>query len=153
MNTFLPYPSFTHSLAVLDRERLGKQRLEARQLMTALRAARHNRKMGWSNHPATKMWEGHEAALAVYFTLCVNEWIARGYNNTIITPYDENWKLRAGEDSFLPEDALSAELPAWVGSAEFHASHRSNLLRKNAEHYGVFGWKESPDLEYVWPVN
>lgn len=40
----------------------------------------------------------------------------------------------------------------WLGDPAFHASHRSNLLRKNAEHYGAFGWTESPDLEYVWPV-
>jgi len=30
MQTFLPYPDFARSAAVLDRQRLGKQRLEAR---------------------------------------------------------------------------------------------------------------------------
>ena len=33
-----------------------------------------------------------------------------------------------------------------------HASHRSNLLRKDPEHYMQFGWTEPPDLPYVWPV-
>lgn len=33
-----------------------------------------------------------------------------------------------------------------------HASHRSNLLRKEPEHYTQFGWTEPPDLAYVWPV-
>lgn len=33
-----------------------------------------------------------------------------------------------------------------------HASHRSNLLRKEPEYYTQFGWTEPPDLPYVWPV-
>ena len=33
-----------------------------------------------------------------------------------------------------------------------HASHRSNLLRKEPAHYTQFGWTEPPDLPYVWPV-
>lgn len=43
-------------------------------------------------------------------------------------------------------------LPPWLGDPAFHASHRSNLLRKDPVHYGQFGWTEGPDLPYVWPV-
>lgn len=42
-------------------------------------------------------------------------------------------------------------MPPWLGDSDFHASHRSNLLRKDPEYYGEFNWTESPDLEYVWP--
>jgi hypothetical protein len=42
--------------------------------------------------------------------------------------------------------------PKWLGNADFHASHRSNLLRKEPSHYSQFHWVESPDLPYVWPV-
>jgi len=36
MQTFLPYPDFAQSLRVLDSRRLGKQRLEAMQLLRAI---------------------------------------------------------------------------------------------------------------------
>ena len=41
--------------------------------------------------------------------------------------------------------------PHWMGDKGFHAAHRSNLLRKDPEHYSQFEWAESSDLEYVWP--
>lgn len=152
MQTFLPHPSFAHSVAVLDRERLGKQRIECRQILGALRGLRNDRKMGWSDHPATKMWIGYDSALAVYMTFAINEWVARGYNSTMITPYDENWKRRDGEDFHLDADAALVKLPPWLGDEAVHASHRSNLLRKAPEYYGQFGWTESPDLDYSWPI-
>jgi hypothetical protein len=43
-------------------------------------------------------------------------------------------------------------MPPWWGDPAFHASHRSNLLRKDPVWYGQFGWAEPPDLPYVWPV-
>lgn len=43
-------------------------------------------------------------------------------------------------------------LPPWFGNAALHASHRSNLLRKDATFYGQYGWTEKDDLPYVWPV-
>jgi hypothetical protein len=41
--------------------------------------------------------------------------------------------------------------PPWLGLEIYHASHRSNLLRKDPVWYGKFGWIESPDLPYYWP--
>lgn len=38
MQTFLPYEDFNQSTAVLDRQRLGKQRVEALQLLKAIGA-------------------------------------------------------------------------------------------------------------------
>ena len=35
---------------------------------------------------------------------------------------------------------------------KIHASHRSNLLRKDPEFYGKYGWTEPDNLEYIWPV-
>jgi hypothetical protein len=66
---------------------------------------------------------------------CIREWISRGYNNTM--------KIA---------DVESFELPAWFGLDAFHASHRSNLLRKDWDWYSQFGWSESNDLEYYWPT-
>lgn len=151
MQVFIPFASFSHSVAVLDRARLGKQRMECRQILAALRAARHERAVGWSKHPATLAWSGYESALALYMTFCVNEWVARGYNNTIVTPYDEEFKLRPGEDYHLTQDARDATLPHWLGDEELHASHRAVLLRKDPEFYNQYGWTEEPLESVIYP--
>ena len=41
-------------------------------------------------------------------------------------------------------------MPEWFGDKVFHATHRSNLLRKDSEYYSKFRWKESSDAPYVW---
>ena len=42
--------------------------------------------------------------------------------------------------------------PPWFGNNSFHASHRSNLLRKNKKHYSKFKWKEPQNIPYIWPT-
>lgn len=132
MQTFLPYPGFEDSARALDYRRLGKQRLEARQLHDVLTGKRS----GWASHPAAKMWRGHADALALYHNVVIEEWVRRGYRNNM---------------PFLPVSARPS-IPSWVGDAAFHASHRSNLLRKDPTFYGRHGWSEGPDLPYVWPT-
>lgn len=135
MQTFLPYPDFEKSVQCLDYRRLGKQRVEAMQLLNILTG--NGGKVGWRNHPACKMWEGRHEALALYMNYCITEWMGRGYKNTMLLWTD--WT----EPTIV--------MPRWFGNADFHASHRSNLLRKNKEYYGQFGWTEPDNLEYVWP--
>jgi hypothetical protein len=68
--------------------------------------------------------------------MCIVEWVARGYKNTMpMQPLFEN-----------------AEMPPWFGNPDFHASHRSNLLRKDFEFYSKMGWTEPSTLAYIWPV-
>ena len=135
MQTFLPYPSFETSAACLDYRRLGKQRVECKQILKAI----HTDSGGWLSHPATKMWIGYEKALSVYYNFIVSEWEHnRGYKNNM--PY------------LLVGKLFEFELPPWLGNEEFHASHRSNLLRKDKDFYGKYGWKESDNLPYIWPV-
>ena len=131
MQTFLPYPDFRVSAKCLDPKRLGKQRVEAHQILKTLTSGG-----GWEHHPAVLMWKGYEDALSLYMSEMVVEWVTRGYNNT------------------LPIHVLShrVKLPVWFGDPKFHASHRSNLLRKDAAWYSKFGWTEPDDLPYVWPV-
>ena len=132
MQTFLPYPSMGRSVRCLDYRRLGKQRVEAFQILNALAG----KSKGWTNHPATRMWRGYEVALGWYKDLCIEEWIRRGYKNTMQT------------ESYVG----AIVMPEWLGREDIHASHRSNLLRKDPDFYGVLGWDEPHDLEYVWPV-
>lgn len=154
MFVLLPYPSFSHSVAVLDREHLGKQRFDCRQLLVALRAARQGRPMSYDHLPSLKLWRGHESALALYYTFAVNEWVARGYTNTHITPYDENWVRRAGEDAYLAESYEEVTLPRWVGDPELHASHQRWLMARDAAFYGQLGWEDhGHSAAMYWPEN
>lgn len=136
MQTFLPYSNFRESAMVLDRQRLGKQRVEAKQILLALTG----QSKGWVNHPATRMWRGHTSALALYGRLMCLEWRIRGYVDNLDPFFSEHY------------DLATLTLPAWLGDPDFHASHRSNLLRKDLAYYSQFGWSESTDLPYIWPV-
>jgi Pyrimidine dimer DNA glycosylase len=136
VQTFLPYPDFAGTAAVLDDVRLGKQRVEAYQIVRTLTGVTR----GWQHHPAVKMWRGHVDALVDYGVAMCVEWVSRGRADTV------HEKL-LGHRS--PEAAVA---PVWLGNAALHASHRSNLLRKDPEWYRRFGWEEPADLPYVWPV-
>ena len=133
MQTFLPYKSFKESFKVLDYRRLGKQRVEAYQILNVLLG--RTKTKGWVNHPATKMWKGYENALKQYLNECIDHWIARGYNN--------NMKKEVIEGDIV--------YPHWLGDDSFHSTHRSNLLRKDKEFYSQYMWTESDDMEYYWP--
>lgn len=163
MNTFLPYPSFAHSVACLDRARLGKQRIECDQILRALAAAEAPETLGgrihsgWQRHPAVKMWRGCEAALGVYMTLATWEWQARGYHSSIILPYSRSRLRNEAHASYARMTPTMEEAvpPSWLGREEVHASHRARLLAKLPEHYGLLGWSEQPRSEsegYVWPA-
>jgi hypothetical protein len=130
MQTFLPYPDFKKSMQCLDYRRLGKQRVEAQQILNILEGK--TKSNAWINHPAVKMWKGYEDALKCYLRECINEWIRRGYKNNMI----------------IPTEIKSCCMPWWFGNNEFHASHRSNLKRKKPDFY-VFA--EADDLPYLWP--
>jgi len=133
MQTFLPYKEIEKSVKCLDSKRLGKQRVEAFQILNII--LKRTKTKGWRNHPAVKMWQNYPNALKFYFNECVKEWISRGYKNNM------NFEKIEGKIIF----------PKWIGIKRFHASHRSNLLRKDKEYYSQFDWKESNNLSYVWP--
>jgi len=133
MQTFLPYQSFAESLACLDNKRLGKQRVEAMQILQALEPGSTSR---WQNHPAVKMWANYIPALTLYHDLAITTWKSRGFKNTM------QRRLIGNEKMIFPH---------WL-TEEFCSRHRSNLLRKDFEFYSKHGWTEPTDLEYIWPV-
>jgi hypothetical protein len=150
MQTFLPYKSFKKSARVLDRQRLGKQRVENLQLLRShvIPGA------GWSNHPASKMWAGHEAWLVSYQIAICDEWhIVRGYKDTCLEKTidlaDEFLNIPKRDGGLI---RVGQARPPWLGDKEFHRSHKSNLVRKNADHYRTFFPNVPDDLEYVWPL-
>ena len=76
MQTFLPYADFVKTAKCLDYRRLGKQRVEAFQILNILEGK--TTKAGWKHHPAVLMWEGYENALKKYFNDISSEWKSRG---------------------------------------------------------------------------
>ena len=149
MQTFLPYPDFDASARALDSRRLGKQRVEAMQVLRALTRPVY----GWKHHPVVLMWAGYEEALGAYALAVCREWSRRGHADTCAAKILDD--LAEAEVPTPPrpqvELARAGALPPWLGDEELHRSHRSALLRKDPAWYaGCFD--EPDDLPYVWPV-
>lgn len=137
----------------LDSARLGKQRVECKQIYTALTEG-----TGWTHHPATKMWAGHTEALAAYgFWMC-QEWNQRGFEDNM-----SNWfyeRLPGGPESDRATELHREDWPWWFGHPEMVRSHRSKLMRKSHGHYNR-QWLNGFDgkrtvaakyaLPYLWP--
>lgn len=143
MICFLPHPNFRVSASMLDPQRLRKQRAEVIQLLEAF----DNPKVKNHNHPAARMWRGYRDALVAYGLAICDEIIERGEQDN-------------SRDRILAERTCAHEptqetvpVPRWIGNEALHASHRGNLLKKRPSWYTIFGWKDSPLLPYVWPVN
>ena len=163
MQTFVPLISSYEDIAkTLDPRRLNKQALEGWQiLMTLLELdpqGNHRIPKGWVNHPAVKMWRGHEVALYDYVQAMVTEWIDRGYKSTIGAKATAT--IAAAESKGLLSSAAQLP-PEWIqDSARFEqiaSSHRLALLWKDYEWYSQFKWPEDegnrPETyDYIWPV-
>jgi hypothetical protein len=133
----------------LDEKRLGKQRVEACQILEILldqsflpshlnTVVPFDPKFGpWLRHPAVLMWRGFEEWLKLYLACAIGEWCSRGYANTIAVP---------------SYDTPSQKPPSFLGLESFHLSHRCNLIRKSPAHYLKFWPKDRDDnLPYYWP--
>ena len=159
VNVFVPVPDFAGSCAILDQQRLGKQRSEIKIILAANTGVRFKKaqgefalelpeKRGYMNHAAARMWRGHEAALALFGWINCIQWSENGGKGGEDTKQDMidwlEWLVDNGNDPHDP--------PEWWGREDVHASHRSVLLSKDPVYYGKFGWTEEPKYEYVWPV-
>jgi hypothetical protein len=137
MQTFLPFPEFSKSAAVLDYRRLGKQRVECKQILKACLFGGP-----WENHPAVRMWRGYEGTLLEYYANICVEWKKRGYKHNMEIPVA--WR-----------QGLVFSSPPWLGNPKLHYSHQRALLYKNLTYY----WDRLPNqyvpisYEYFWPVN
>jgi len=137
VQTFLPYPNYIRCVQALDNKRLGKQRVEAMQLINILENKTEGK--GWRSHPALKMWIGYTNSLKYYCNCCIDEWIRRGFKNTMVK-YDVDHQ---NED------------PWFIGNVEFHRAMRARLIEKNEEFYlpKFPNDKGFNDGKYFWPVN
>jgi hypothetical protein len=185
VNSFILCSDFALSATMIDRQRLGKQRLEGKQLIEAvykvhfassfiqslgyklprdtelLHLVRYiidtykslncvhyfhyvyendhikdiafteqpvspdckQVKFAWCNHPCTRMWYYHIDALKAYVNSIIQEWIRRGYNNTMKMYYTNQ----------------TYERPWWMGYFTSYLDYADVLQRKNADHYSFLG--------------
>jgi hypothetical protein len=130
VNTFVTSDSVVECAKILDYRRLGKQRVEAYQLWRALMGMTK----GWTKHPATLMWTGHTCFLALYCNTMIDEWVARGYKNTM-------QKLPC---------CKNPRPPWWWGWDPLMMSHRASLNRKMPTYYS-FDVGEYAHWGYIWP--
>ncbi|HEV2886228.1 MAG TPA: MSMEG_6728 family protein [Jatrophihabitans sp.] len=145
MQTFLPYPNFLATAQVLDRKRLGKQRVETLQILRALELPDY----GWQNHPAVRMWRGRTPALVRYGLDCVRVWTGRGHGDSTADQIAEfaPW-VRELSQADLRRQSL---LPSWLGDERLHRSHRSQLIAKDPDFYRPLFPESKEGLDYFWP--
>jgi len=144
MQTFLPYASYAKSAACLDKRRVWKQVLEARQILASLGIKVLKKdgtpyKKSHPNHPVYKMWHKNISSLMIYHDFFMNEAKIRGINTKPFYFFD-NWF-----------ELLNENTPDWLDNKAFHNAHKSNLLRKDPEFYGKYNWNLPDNLEYIWP--
>ena len=139
VNTFVTSSDLHMCAQSLDYRRLGKQRVEAWQIWRALKGITK----GWKNHPASKAWEGYTCALAMYTNVMIDEWMSRGYKNTMAK---------------LPH-CKNPRFPPWWGWEPLIKSHQASLNRKDSSfyhfevgHYSNYGyiWPSKVPVEFMW---
>jgi hypothetical protein len=137
------------SARVLDQRRLGKQRVEALQVLRGLTTQNY----GWRHHPAVLMWRGYEEALGSYGVTVCRTWFVRGFADTCeLKLREELDRIGVAAPRPQPELAAAGALPPWLGDPALHRSHQSSLLRKDPAHYRPLFPDVPDDLPYVWPV-
>jgi Pyrimidine dimer DNA glycosylase len=117
MQTFLP-ETVDRSPKILDTLRLGKQVLEASQIIEILHTS------PYSGHPATRMWRGYEWGLMYYLDCMHEEFQIR--RNKIHKAYEQCVKMHGD----WCRHQMFGQFPSWLGREEIHSSHRARLLQK-----------------------
>ena len=151
MQTFLPEADFAESAKRLDRKRLMKQRIENLQVLKSLAGLYSSG--AWKNHPAVRMWAGHEDWLMLYNEAILKEVFLRGYKDNTHLEFDNIF-----ETHFL---GMESEKPWWLGDFNLHYTHKGRLFEKDPEFY--YFYSEYADYKkmrytccercnYYWPV-
>jgi hypothetical protein len=137
IQVFLPYPDYYQSVYTLDKKRLFKQLVEAKQLIDGLRGLGS---LSWTKHPASKMYVGYTDSLVEYHNICYHRCVAEGFKLV---------------KSKLIEYGSKPINPIWLGYPPLHCAMRANLMKKDVVHYSQLNWPETGmDAHgYIWPVD
>lgn len=129
----------------MDNETLSNQRFDNHILMRALLVSPDDM---LEDDPLLLMWHGYEKALLAYHQAICNEWTTnRGFKDPW---WDKTRKLFLSLHS--EPISLPMILPPWLGDADFHISHQSELLRRDEKHYRT--WFPGIEIDHIciWPV-
>ena len=133
MQTFLPYKDYARVAGVLDSKRLNKQILECYQVLNVL--SNPSPTAGWRNHPAVKMWSGHEFALWDYVNVMILEAQSRGIKTDKNSENIYRLRHTYGLDWGMGK-------PKWMGIKDVvkrvTTTHKANLFKKQPEAYPQF---------------
>lgn len=154
MQTFLVAPTFKETAKLLDNKRLGKQRVECKQIIQTnqkFHAYRSNytplsvpSSLAWRNHPAVVMWRGHESMLALYGAAMCKEWIARGFKDSLL-PFFEDLVIKS-----------VLEYPSWLTNPNtldtIILTHKQSLVHKDPTFYSPLFPGVKPIYGYYWPT-
>ncbi len=137
VNTFVISDDPTTCAQNLDRKRLGKQRVEAYQVLNIITGKTDTK--GFTNHPLCKMWYGFDKGLMYYINCMIDEWVKRGYKNTM-KKYD---------------DVCSDDLPWWYTNKQIQYANMASLVRKEPEYYKLkFIYPDKYEsYGYIWLSN
>lgn len=99
-------------------------------------------RLGFANHPAVRMWFWHETALKAYINAHIDEFVDRGFNNTM-------------KRYQVPEIYSK---PKWCQNNDFHKNHRAALLKKELDRKEK-AWYDNKEefrsagefVAYEWP--
>jgi hypothetical protein len=153
MQTFLCEHTFSGTAEYLDKRRLNKQFIEARQILDVLLEKTNAR---WRNHPAVLMWKGYERALYMYTMRMKEELVIRGVS------IEKNEKaLTRLYNLYLADREIIT--PNWWQDDELKEriviSHRARLCIKDPVYYASYKpyvclashVKCCPHCNYFWP--
>lgn len=124
---------------MLDSPRLGKQRVEVKQLLAGQ----------FPNHPASKMWREHEHALVAYGIICCKAWIKRGHADSLIGEFRDRRTM-------LLDDGFPLVWPWWFGHPGMVRTHQTKLFYKGSPKWVQQHAESAPrhrpmQLPYLWP--
>jgi hypothetical protein len=133
MQTFLPSKDFDTAANMLDSKRLNKQILECYQILKVL--SNLSPTGGWRNHPAVKMWRGHESVLYRYTLSMVREAKQRGIKT------DKN-EANIAVLKEVAGGSWGTSMPSWYSNTEtmrrITTTHQANLFHKDPIAYFAF---------------
>ena len=137
VNIFIPLSDPVEIAKVLDYKRLGKQRVEALQIINII--TENTKSSAWRNHPVVLTWKEYPEALKYYCNVMIKEWIARGYQNNMLL-----YELKSP----------NPPMPWFMNCKPVLLSYQASLLRKNPEYYSKFFKvpKEYMKYSYLWVV-
>lgn len=148
VQVFRPYIDWRRSARVLDNKRLGKQRVEVKQVMMAILRKMgliNDGKRGWLNHPIVLMYYNDGSPyfydLVNYFNACLEEWRHRNMKSKI---------------SLTDIEELIKKIDSTKGHPLTHkheVEYRRVLILKNPEHYlKVFSVEEVREVFETEPI-